>query len=132
MIAKDGFFIVLAGDKKEKGETIYKQAQSDKVIDLTGKTTLKELAVLIKNCDFFISADTGPLHLATAFKKPLIALYGPTLASRTGPYANANASVIISPVSCAGCLKKRCSDWRCMQEITPEMVYKIFKEKIDG
>jgi heptosyltransferase-1/heptosyltransferase-2 len=107
------------------------RAQNEKVIDLTGKTSLKELAVLIKNCDFFISADTGPLHLATAFKKSLIALYGPTLSARTGPYANKNASVIVSPLSCTGCLKKSCSDWRCMHEITPETVYKVFKEKID-
>ncbi|MDR1613957.1 MAG: glycosyltransferase family 9 protein [Campylobacteraceae bacterium] len=134
MIAKDGFFIILAGDKseKQKGEAIYMRTQNEKVIDLTGKTNLKELAVLIKNCDFFISADTGPLHLATAFKKSLIALYGPTLSARTGPYANKNASVIVSPLSCTGCLKKSCSDWRCMHEITPKMVYKVFKEKIDG
>ncbi|MDR2790733.1 MAG: glycosyltransferase family 9 protein [Campylobacteraceae bacterium] len=131
MITKDGYFIVLAGAKseKEKGEAIC--AQCEKIIDLTGETTLKELAVLIKHCAFFVSADTGPLHLATAFQKPLAALYGPTLAARTGPYANKNASVIVSPAPCAGCLKKSCRDWRCMREITPEAVYKVFKEKIN-
>ncbi|MDR0762176.1 MAG: glycosyltransferase family 9 protein [Campylobacteraceae bacterium] len=134
MIAKDGFFIVLVGGESEKakGEVVRMEAKSERVIDLTGKTTLKELAVLIKECDFFVSADTGPLHLATAFKKPLAALYGPTLHTRTGPYANKNASVIVSPVPCAGCLKKNCRDWRCMHEITPEMVYEVFKEKING
>jgi heptosyltransferase-1/heptosyltransferase-2 len=134
MVAKDGFFIVLVGGggEKAKGEAVRIEAKSEKVIDLTGKTTLKELAVLIKECDFFVSADTGPLHLATAFKKPLAALYGPTLHTRTGPYANKNASVIVSPIPCAGCLRKSCCDWRCMRKITPEMVYKVFKEKIDG
>ncbi|MDR0579110.1 MAG: glycosyltransferase family 9 protein, partial [Campylobacteraceae bacterium] len=133
MIAKDGFFIVLVGGESEKakGEVIRIEAKSEKIIDLTGKTTLKELAVLIKHCAFFVSADTGPLHLATAFKKPLAALYGPTLPARTGPYANKNALVIVSSVPCAGCLRKNCKDWRCMREITPDMVYKVFKEKID-
>jgi heptosyltransferase-1/heptosyltransferase-2 len=134
MIAKDGFFVVLAGGlgEKEKAEAIRVEAKSEKVIDLSGKTTLKELAVLIENCAFFVSADTGPLHLATAFKKPLAALYGPTLAARTGPYANKNASIIVSPAPCAGCLKKSCDDWVCMDEITPRMVYEVFKEKIDA
>ncbi|MDR2100422.1 MAG: lipopolysaccharide heptosyltransferase II [Campylobacteraceae bacterium] len=131
MMTQEGFFVVLAGGAAEKGKGEAIRTQNEKIIDLTGKTTLKELAVLIKNCTFFVSADTGPLHIATAFKKPLAALYGPTLSDRTGPYANENASVIVSPVSCTGCLKKSCGDWRCMREITPQMVYKIFKEKID-
>ncbi|MDR2080336.1 MAG: glycosyltransferase family 9 protein [Campylobacteraceae bacterium] len=132
MITKDNFFIILVGGESEKPKGEIIRAQNEKIIDLTGRTTLKELAVLIKHCAFFVSADTGPLHLATAFKKPLAALYGPTLCVRTGPYANKNASVIVSPAPCTGCLKKSCRDWRCMYDITPEMVYKIFKEKINA
>ncbi|MDR0408294.1 MAG: lipopolysaccharide heptosyltransferase II [Campylobacteraceae bacterium] len=132
MMMKDDLHIVLAGSKDDRQKSYdilsLMSKNSKNIIDLTGKTNLSELAALIKNCTFFISADTGPLHFASAFKKPLIAMYGPTLASRTGPYANKKANVIVTPISCAGCLKKKCSSWHCMEKITPETVYKIFKK----
>ena len=78
---------------------------------------------------FYISGDTGPLHFAAALKKPLIAMYGPTKADRTGPYGSKNSTVIISPAKCAGCLKKHCSDWHCMYDITPEMVFETYTKK---
>jgi heptosyltransferase-1/heptosyltransferase-2 len=133
MIIKDGFFVVLAGGESDAKKSSEIKSLAKDVIDFTGKTNLKELAALIKLSVFYISADTGPLHLAAALKKPLIAMYGPTLPSRTGPYANDNAAVIQTPLSCAGCLRKKCGDWRCMEDITPKSVYEAFKNrKIDG
>ena len=99
-------------------------------IDMTGQTTLRELAALIKGCKVYISADTGPLHFAAALKKPLVAMYGPTKADRTGPYGSDKAAVLLTPAKCAACLKKTCNDWHCMHDITPEMVYEVYKEKL--
>lgn len=132
MIAAEGKYIVLAGgpDDAAKGAAIKQQAAVEQVIDLTGQTSLRELAALIKDCAVYISADTGPLHFAAALKKPLVAMYGPTLADRTGPYGSDKASVLLSPARCAGCLKKHCDDWHCMYDITPDMVYKIYQEKV--
>lgn len=132
MIAAEGKYIVLAGgpDDAAKGAAIKQQAAVEQVIDLTGQTSLRELAALIKDCAVYISADTGPLHFAAALKKPLVAMYGPTLADRTGPYGSDKASVLLSPAKCAGCLKKHCDDWHCMYDITPDMVYKIYQEKV--
>lgn len=131
MIIKSGTSVVLAGgpDDAPKGEEIVKGCQSDKLINLIGQTSLRELAALIKGSVFYISGDTGPLHFAAALKKPLIAMYGPTKADRTGPYGSKNSTVIISPAKCAGCLKKHCSDWHCMYDITPEMVYGHYIKK---
>ena len=131
MIIKGGASVVLAGgpDDEPKGEEIVKGCQSDKLINLIGETSLRELAALIKGSAFYISGDTGPLHFAAALKKPLIAMYGPTKADRTGPYGSKNSTVIISPAKCAGCLKKHCSDWHCMYDITPEMVYGHYIKK---
>lgn len=132
-ITNDGAFVVLAGgpDEKEKAAHIVKLAQAKTIIDLTGKTSLRELAALIKGCKVFISGDTGPLHFAAALKKPLIAMYGPTKADRTGPYGSDKAKVLITPAACAGCLKKHCSDWHCMGDITPEMVYNEYLKKLE-
>lgn len=124
-ITADGTYVVLAGgpDEKEKAALIEAAAETDKIIDLTGKTSLRELAALINGCKVYISGDTGPLHFAAALKKPLIAMYGPTKAERTGPYGSDNIKVLTTPAQCAGCLKKHCKDWHCMHDITPDAVY---------
>jgi heptosyltransferase-1/heptosyltransferase-2 len=126
-IISDGCAVVLAGSAGDEARA-QEIARDSGAVNLAGKTTLKELAALIKNCSLFISADTGPLHFAAAFKKPLIAMYGPTLAARTGPYGDPDAHVILSPAECRGCLRKKCSDWHCMSDITPDMVYQIFQK----
>lgn len=132
-INSEGKFVVLGGGPEDKalGEEIKNKVASDKIINLAGQTSLREMAALIKNCLFYISADTGPLHIATAYKKPLLAFYGPTKADRTGPYGNPDAVVLLSPAACAGCLKKHCQDWHCMTDITPEMAYKAYREKLE-
>jgi heptosyltransferase-1/heptosyltransferase-2 len=131
-IVADGSFVVLAGgpDDAVKGQRIAAACADGRVLDLTGQTSLRELAALIKECSFYISADTGPLHFASALKKPLVAMYGPTKADRTGPYGSKNSTVLLSPASCAGCLKKQCKDWHCMYDITPDAVYKIYQSKV--
>ena len=131
MLITAGTSVVLAGgpDDAPKGEAIAQKCKSAKLINLIGQTSLRELAALIKGSSFYISGDTGPLHFAAALKKPLIAMYGPTKADRTGPYGSDNSKVIISPAKCAGCLKKHCSDWHCMYDITPEMVFETYTKK---
>jgi heptosyltransferase-1/heptosyltransferase-2 len=131
-IAADGMYIVLAGgpDDAPKGAKIKELSGLEQVVDMTGQTTLRELAALIKGCKVYISADTGPLHFAAALKKPLVAMYGPTKADRTGPYGSDKAAVLLTPAKCAACLKKTCNDWHCMHDITPEMVYEVYKEKL--
>lgn len=132
LIVKDGHYVVLAGgpDDMSKGNKIKMASECDEVIDMTGKTSLRELAALINGCVVYISADTGPLHFAAALKKPLVAMYGPTKADRTGPYGSANSTVLISPAKCAGCLKKHCQNWHCMHDISPLEVFEIYKEKV--
>ena len=131
LLGEEGTYAVLAGGPGEKdtGLKIKEKAAVPFLLDLTGETNLRELAALIKNASFYISADTGPLHLAAAMKKPLIALYGPTKPDRTGPYGSAKAAVLTAPLSCAGCLKKHCSKWECMKAIEPEAVYALYKKK---
>lgn len=132
MIVEDGRYVVLAGgpDDAAKGAVIKEISKCDQVIDMTGKTSLRELAALIKGCCVYISADTGPLHFAAALKKPLVAMYGPTKADRTGPYGSKNSTVLVSPAICAGCLKKHCEKWHCMAAIEVKKVFEIYKEKV--
>jgi heptosyltransferase-2 len=53
------------------------------VIDLTGRTTLKELAVLLERCKLLISGDSGPNHLAGAVGVPVIAIFRSDLPTKS-------------------------------------------------
>jgi heptosyltransferase I len=54
---------------------------------------LGPLMALLRRAKFIVSADTGPLHLASALGAPVIGLYGPTDPSRNGPYSCADIVV---------------------------------------
>jgi len=97
------------------------------VYSLVGKLSLKELAILIKNSKAVVSVDTGPMHIASAFKKPTIALFGPTSPERTGPWAG-KFKVLKSSLSCSPCFKKKCENQICMSKILPEEVKKALNE----
>jgi ADP-heptose:LPS heptosyltransferase len=60
---------------------------------LAPNTTLRELAALTRAASLFVSADTGPLHLAAASGTPCVALFGPVAAERNGPYGSEHISV---------------------------------------
>jgi heptosyltransferase-1/heptosyltransferase-2 len=128
MILRDGKQVVLAGGPEDVPKGTQIAGLVPGVTDLTGKTSQREMGALIQHCMLYISADTGPLVIAAATKKPLIALYGATRPELTGPYGNEKAIVMKAPVPCTGCLKRHCRNWRCMQSITPEMVFEEYKK----
>ena len=55
-------------------------------INLAGKTSLQHLPELISNAKLVVSNDSGPMHLAAAMGKPVLALFGPTDPESFGPY----------------------------------------------
>ena len=77
-------------------EEILKRADSPYVIPLMGKTSLLELAALEKAASVHVSSDTGPLHIANAMKTPIVALFGPTMPQRSGPYGNPYSTVLMA------------------------------------
>lgn len=105
---------------------------SDRVINLAGVTSLRELACLIKDCCLLITNDSGPMHIGDAFGVPLVALFGSTDDVATGPYGS-EKGVLCKRVSCSPCFKRICPiDFRCMKEITVEEVFKKAQEQRKG
>jgi heptosyltransferase-1 len=99
-----------------------------KAISLAGKTTLKALIEVIRGARFFISNDSGPMHIAAALGIPVFAIFGPTDPERTGPYGKGH-TVIRQDISCAPCFKRTCNDLRCMTSISASKVLKTIKER---
>ena len=91
-------------------------------MNLAGKTSVRELMSLIRRCNFFITNDSGPMHIAAAFDVPLVAIFGSTDHTGTSPY-NKKAVVVRSDVECAPCKLRECpTDHRCMTAVTEETV----------
>lgn len=100
-------------------------------LNVAGTTTVRDLMALIKRCDFFISNDSGPMHIAAAFQVPLVAVFGSTDHRTTYPFS-ANSTVVRKPVECAPCLKRECpTDHRCMKAVMVEDVVEA-AEKLKG
>ncbi len=117
--------VILTGSVSDAGLVlqIQKLAQN-KVISSAGAFTLKQLAAFFKRTDLFITADTGPLHIANAVgAKKIIALFGPTHTSVTGPYPGKNIIILQKDTGCKiPCYEVNCKDNRCMKAITAQDV----------
>lgn len=94
---------------------------------LGGALSLGELAALIKAADLLITVDTGPMHIAQAFRTPVVALMGPTDPKVWGPRKSGDI-VLNKPMCCAPCwhkdeaIKKSCRSNECMRRIRPDAV----------
>ena len=94
LIKKYNAKIVLTGlnSEKEINQEITKGIKN-KVLNLTGKTSLYESIALIERCDLFISNDSGPMHISAAQGTKTIGLFGPNLPIRFGAYGPKNINI---------------------------------------
>jgi heptosyltransferase-2 len=98
------------------------QGLSQRVINMAGLTSLRELAALLKICDVLLTNDSGPMHIAAALGTPIVALFGSTNPDITGPFRT--GVVVQKPVECSPCYQRTCPiDFRCMKKIEEQEVY---------
>lgn len=99
-------------------------------VDLTGKTSLKELSYILKNAQKVVAGDTGPMHLAAALQTPVIGLFGPTDPKRNGPYGTGNL-VLTTNRSCQGCWQRQCPEGRdCLDNIGANEVFEAVMSSV--
>ena len=126
LIAESGAKVIITGGPGDA--TLAKEISGlmqKELILSCGVFNLKQLGALLKRLDLFITADTGPLHIANAVgTKKIIALFGPTSPEITGPYPVANAVILHKDVGCKiPCYVVGCKDNRCMKAIIPDEVF---------
>jgi lipopolysaccharide heptosyltransferase I len=113
------------GDEKPLARAVMAQL-SGPCRDLTEQTNLPRLAALLARADVMVGNDTGPLHLAAALGRPVVAPYTCTQVRRTGPYG-AEAGAVESRIWCQGSYLKRCARLECMSELTPDRLWPILQ-----
>lgn len=86
--------------------------------NLIGRTTLEELIEELRQCTLLLTNDTGTMHLATLLGVPVVAVFGSTEPSLTGPLGRRSV-VLRHQVECSPCFLRECPlDFRCMKAVS--------------
>lgn len=99
------------------------------VVDLTGGTSLRQLAAVVEQADVVFSGDSGPMHLAAAVGARVVSVFTCTNVVRHAPYGQEHR-VVATQVPCAASHKKVCPLMACMDELTPHRVWPMLAEAL--
>lgn len=103
--SRSGARIVLAGAPSDR--TVAKEVMQfapEGTVDLVGQTDIPGLIALLHRADLVASGDSGPLHLANALRRPLLAVYGPTDPHIHGPFRpGAPSRLLRTDLPCSPC-----------------------------
>ncbi len=132
--------IVLVGTPADNAAAVQSAMHTD-ALDLSGQTSLAELAAVLQSCDLFIGADSGVMHLAAAAGTPVVTIFGPSNADAWSPWMPDGQSIVVrSAPECSPCsyvghgigLREGCAARTCMRMVTPEMVIAAAKSILKG
>ena len=122
VVERAGARVAIAGSEQDRpAARIIRETARNSVVDLTGRTSVVELAAILVQAALVVAVDTGPAHLAAALGRPVVAVFGPTNPVRTGPYGAGHA-VVTAQVPCRPCYRRRCGDLRCLEAVSAEEV----------
>lgn len=131
-----GLRLVVLGSKDEHslGEAIA-AAVPDFCVNLAGATTFDEMIEWIRLSRLVITNDTGPMHVAAAMGRPVVAIFGPTNPLNTGPYRQLQNVVQAKTLPCVPCLKSKCAyqyPIACLHAITPAAIFEISRQALQN
>jgi heptosyltransferase-2 len=105
----------------------------EKMSNLVGKTTLQEAAALAEACSFFVSDDSGLMHVAAALGTPVVGIFGCTDPVKNAPFTPSGmAQVVRLNLNCSPCYQidreSECSERNCLLDLSPNVVMAAIKE----
>jgi heptosyltransferase-3 len=131
-----GIRTILVGGSDESEQSLVNEVAmtaKNSPVNLGGQLPLKQLAVVLSRAVLFVGIDSGPMHVATAVRTPVVAIFGPSRRFRWGPWGEGH-KVIQKDWPCVPCGKKGCNDdggvSRCLDELTAEEVLPIINTKL--
>lgn len=126
-----GYLVCILGTAGDQADSNLIATAVPGVLNLAGKTTLKEAMVILQKASQVITNDSGLMHIRAAFGLPLIAIFGSTSPRFTPPLTN-QAQIIEAPLTlaCHPCFQRTCPKtgkayMRCMKDLTPEQVIQL-------
>ncbi len=135
-----GAQIVLVGGAADENAAVC-AAMRGTALDLSGRTTLPQLAQLLSAAALFIGAESGVMHLAAAAGAPVLAIMGPGNPAAWGPWTPGGRSVVLrsAPV-CSPCayvghslgLRAGCAARTCMRMVSVQQVLAAARALLRG
>jgi ADP-heptose:LPS heptosyltransferase len=119
-----GLFPVLLGDRNEQelAASVIDHLTQTASLDLTGRTSLRDLVRIFGECSVAFGPDSGPMHLAAAVGCPVVSLWGSTSPERSAPWGFADFA-IGAEIPCHACYLRECPIGReCMRRLAPETI----------
>ena len=127
LLAQCGGSVIVTGshDDRPLAQAIVAALGGSNTWDLTGELTLRQTLGVIAACDVFLSADTGPMHLAQALGTPSVSVFGPSDPARYITSRDASRHVIVRPsLWCSPCNLIRRPPREC-QDRVPECLERV-------
>jgi heptosyltransferase-2 len=122
--------IVLLGSAKERPlATEITALSGQELINLCGETSLAEALAIISTASGVVSNDSGLMHVAAAFGRPQVALFGSSDPRHTPP-RSARARVEWLHLECSPCFERDCplGHLNCLNQIAPATVFESLRE----
>jgi ADP-heptose:LPS heptosyltransferase len=122
-LSRTGYEVLVTGGPEESDLTRYVAA--DHGTDLGGRTSLRQLAGILRNAQAIVVGNTGPAHLAAAVGTPVVSLFAPVVpAHKWGPYGVAHVMLGDQNAPCADTRAARCPipGHPCITSVTADEV----------
>src|SRR5262249_15407074 len=114
--------VLLGGPADEPFAATVARAARSPLVNLAGRTTLRDLVGIFSRARTTFGPDCGPMHIAAAGGTPVISLWGATSAARSAPWGSEDG-VLVGAAPCSPCYLKRCPIGRlCMEHISVQDV----------
>jgi len=125
-LVESGARVIITGVVSDEPlrDAFLRDARGLRVVDAVGRCDLFQLAALIERCDAYVTADSGPMHIAAAVGTPVVALFGPTSPERHGP-VGAGHGIVQASLPCMPCYRRGCKlrdKNLCMESIVSDEV----------
>jgi heptosyltransferase-2 len=137
----DANIILLGGNEEDELAAQLDTQLDNESINLAGKTSLKELAEVLRRCHLFIGGDSGVMHMAAACGTPMVAIFGPTNANAWGPWVPGGKAIVVQSQN-AGCPclyvgretgnVEGCQSLGCLASISQDMVLEAAQRLLNG
>jgi ADP-heptose:LPS heptosyltransferase len=133
MISEEyGFPLLIFAGPGEEGLVVdfMKLTRKANSVPVIGKS-LREVMAIISRCALFVCNDSGPMHIAVAFKVPTVAIFGPGGAARWAPPSPPHIVIRNPGISCSPCSQISCQDNICLTSISVDQVWEGVRRLIE-
>ncbi|MDH5428514.1 MAG: glycosyltransferase family 9 protein [Nitrospirota bacterium] len=125
--------VVLGGPAETQAGSEFRRLESQGLINLVGKLSLRQLPALLQKMVLVVGNDSSLIHLAAGVGTPVFAIFGPTHPKATGPYPLAQHVVCRTELSCSPCGQGTCrnsSHLECLHSISVDTIFTSIQETL--